>query len=251
MSAVFATLIAALSVPSGGARAGEVAVAVAANFLTTARQLADRFTARTGDAVVLSSGSSGNLYARILTGAPYDVFVSADTERPERLIEAGLALPDSLTVYARGRLVLWSADPGLIPPQGLAAIPDSAVRRLAIANPDLAPYGRAAREALQALGLYERYRARLVMGANIAQTFALVATGNAELGLVARAQLQSGPFRDKGSRWPVPEALHAPIAQAAVLLVRGQDNAAARAFLAFLGSEEARAVITAAGYEVE
>lgn len=223
------------------AQAGEVHVAVAASFAEPLRAIAQAFETETGDAVVVSEGSTGKLYAQIVNGAPFEVFLAADAERPRRLLAAGNAVAGTGFAYALGRLALWSADPARV--SGPAAL-HGAFRHLAIANPELAPYGVAARETLAKHGLWEALAPRLVRGEDVGQAFQFVATGNAELGFVALAQVQGAG----GSRWEVPADQHAPIEQHAVLLAAGRDAAAARAFLAFLRGPEARARIAAAGY---
>lgn len=228
-------------------------LAVATNFAPTARVVADLFHAETGQRVVVSEGSTGKHYAQILHGAPFEVFLSADVERPRRLEARGQALPESRFVYALGRLALFSAQPGRV--EGPEALESPELQHLAIANPELAPYGAAARAVMRQLGLWARLQPRLVRGQDIGQTFQFVATGNAELGFVARSQLVdrrggAGSGRRDGSSWLVPTHLHPPIEQAAVLLERGRDNPAGRAFLVFLRSETARAVIDAAGYDL-
>lgn len=240
--------LAALLLLAGTARAGQVTVAVAANFAEPMETLAPRFEAETGHEVTLVTGSTGKLYAQIVHGAPFDVLLAADMARPLRLAEEGLADPDSRFTYAVGGLTLWSADPEAIGQDCLAALRQRDFRHLAIANPELAPYGEAAREVLTALGLWQAVQAELVRGENIGQTFQLVATGNAELGFVARAQVLSPRNQIAGSRWDVPGELHAPIRQDAILLHRAIDPGAARAFLAFLRSPEAQAVIEGFGY---
>ncbi|WP_245891869.1 MULTISPECIES: molybdate ABC transporter substrate-binding protein [Devosia] len=224
-------------VPAG---AETVNVAVAANFTSVAEQLAAVFKAESGHEVVLSFGATGQLYAQISQAAPFDVFLAADTARPERAIAEGLAVAGSFFIYAEGRLALYA--PGLDAKQKL---PSGDFSRIAIAEPDAAPYGQAAVETLQALGLYDAIAAKLVTGANISQTLQFVDSGNAELGLVAASQVLG-----KDSVWLVPADLHQPIAQGAVLLSYGADNAAALAFLDFLRRDAAVAVIEAAGYSV-
>ncbi len=233
----------ALLTLSGGvvpAGAETVNVAVAANFTSVAEQLAAVFKAESGHEVVLSFGATGQLYAQISQAAPFDVFLAADTARPERAIAEGLAVAGSFFIYAEGRLALYA--PGLDAKQKL---PSGDFSRIAIAEPDAAPYGQAAVETLQALGLYDAIAAKLVTGANISQTLQFVDSGNAELGLVAASQVLG-----KDSVWLVPADLHQPIAQGAVLLSYGADNAAALAFLDFLRRDAAVAVIEAAGYSV-
>ena len=225
------------------ASADEVRAAVAANFTEAARQIATLFEAETGHEAILSFGSTGQLYAQITQGAPFDVFLAADQARPKRAIDEGFAVTGSRFTYVTGRLALFSNDPDLVTDD--ATLRDGGFTRLAIANPVTAPYGAAAVETLTALGLYNDLRPKIVQGNNIAQTYQFVATGNAELGFVARAQIAG---HDRGSRWPVPDALYAPIAQDAVLLTRAADNRAARAFMAFLQSPAGRRVTEKYGY---
>jgi molybdate transport system substrate-binding protein len=234
----------ALLAAAWAAHAGEVHVAVATNFAVTSEVIGRDFSAASGHRVVISSGSSGKLAAQIESGAPFEVFLSADAARPRHLEERGLAVAGSRFPYALGRLVLWSAKPDFVDPTGDVLAGD-AFRHLAIANPELAPYGAAAREVLLRLGHWQRLEPRLVRGEDIGQTFQFVATGNAELGFVALAQLVG---RADGSRWLVPEELHAPIEQQAALLVPGARDEAARAFAAYLRSQAARARIERAGY---
>ena len=228
----------------GSLHADEVRVAVAANIAFAAQEIGEMFEEATGHEALLSLGSSGQLYAQIAQGAPFDVFLAADRSYPRRAVQVGLAVAGSAFTYATGRLVLFSADPDLV--DGRAGLEEREYRRLAIANPDLAPYGAAAVEVLEALGLADRLRARLVRGNNVAQTYQFVITGNAELGFVALAQVIG---HQRGSRWIVPSELHSPIAQDAVLLRRGADSEAASAFLAFLRSGAAAAVLVRYGYE--
>ncbi len=235
------TLVAALWVTSAVPVFSETAhVAVAANFTAVAEQLASLFEADTDHEVVFSFGATGQLFAQISQAAPFDVLLAADTARPERAVAGGLAVEGSFLVYAEGRLALYA--PGL---DAEATLSSGDFSRIAIADPDAAPYGRAAVETLIALGLYDAIAARLVTGANISQTLQFVESGNAELGFVAASQVL-----DKDGFWLVPESYHSPIAQGAVLLNEGADNPAALAFLKFLSSDEAVAVIEAAGYSV-
>lgn len=243
---LIAALLGALSLTLGGAAvAGETKVAVAANFTDVAREIAARFKARTGHEATLSFGASGQFYAQIANGAPYEVFLSADVERPQKAEAEGLAVPGSRFTYATGRLVLFSRTPGLVDPRG-AVLARGGFDKLAIADPKAAPYGQAAIETLTRLKLYDALRPKIVTGASITQAFQYVQTGAAELGFVALSQVidQKG-----GSRWLVPSTYHAPIEQQAVLLKTGQNSAAAKAFVAFLKSGEAKAIIRRYGYE--
>jgi molybdate transport system substrate-binding protein len=217
-------------------------VAVAANFTAAAEELALAFEATSGHELVLSFGATGQLYAQITQAAPFAVFLAADTGRPELAIAEGFGVEGSFFVYAEGRLALYA--PGRDASDG-ASLLVGAFEKLAIADPGAAPYGAAAVETLTALGLYETVEPKLVMGENISQTLQFVESGSAELGFVAASQVAG-----KADAWMVPADLHAPIAQGAVLLKAGEDNAAAIAFLDFLRSDEAVAVIEAAGYAV-
>ena len=228
-------------------QAGEVLrVAVASNFLPVARLLAQSFEAETGHRVKLVPGATGRLYAQIVRGAPFDLFLAADRVRPQRLEREGRIVPGSRRTYALGRLVLWSPDPQRIR-DGSGVLRRGDFYRLAIANPRLAPYGRAAREVLERLGLWQALTPRLVRGENIAQAFHFVQSGNAELGFIAAAQWQGLPAARRGSAWPVPANLHEPIEQQMVLL---SPRPAARAFHAWLLRPESRGVVRRSGYEV-
>ena len=226
---------------TGAARADSVSVAVAANFTKVAEDLAPLFTAETGHEVRYSFGATGQLYTQISQGAPFEVFLAADDERPSKAVSDGLAVDGTVFTYAVGALALYSTSLDLS--DGKAVLEDGGYDKLAIADPATAPYGRAAMEALDALGLTAAVTPRLVTGQNISQTLQFVETGNAELGFVAASQVVG-----KSSVWIVPAELHEPIRQDAVLLKLGEANPAARAYLAFLRSERALAVITAAGY---
>ncbi|MDR6624626.1 molybdate ABC transporter substrate-binding protein [Caulobacter segnis] len=250
MSARRPMLIAAMAGVSlmlgGAALAGETKVAVAANFTEAAREIATRFKVRTGHDATLSFGSSGQFYAQIANGAPYEVFLSADVERPRKAEAEGLAVPGSRFTYATGRLVLFSRTPGLVDPKG-AVLAKGGFDKLAIADPKAAPYGQAAVETLTTLKLHDALKSKIVTGASITQTFQYVQTGAAELGFVALSQVID---EKGGSRWIVPTADHTPIDQQAVLLKTGQNSVAAKAFVAFLKSGEAKAIIRRYGYEV-
>lgn len=222
-----------------------VHIAVATNFLGPLNSLVADFESSGDYAVVMSAGSTGALYAQIINGAPYDVFLAADREYPARLVREGRAQPGF--VYAYGQLVLWSADGRLNTADGAAVLAAGVFSRLAIANPGLAPYGVAAQQTLQNLGVWDTLANKLVLGENIGQTFAMVATGNAELGLVAQSFLAADASRG-GSYWLVPPNLYAPIGQEAVLLKRAESNSTAHAFLAYLRQPETQRKLTAMGY---
>lgn len=231
--------------------AEEVRVAVAANFLATLNTIATKFEQDSGHTAVVSSGSSGKLYAQIKNGAPFDVFFSADVTRPKLLEEEGFAVPGSRFTYAVGRLTLWHPGPSMIEGNEQSVLLSNDVRHVAIANPKTAPYGAAAKEALQTLGLWEQVQDRLVRGENIGQTFHFVFSKNAQLGFVALSQVLGPKIDGSGSRWDVPTHLYAPIRQQAVLLRSGQRQEVARAFLDYVKGVRARSVIERFGYGLE
>ena len=229
------------------ARAAEVPVAVAANFTEPAKEIAAAFKKATGNEASLSFGSSGQFYTQITRGAPYQVFLSADVERAQKAEQDGVGVPGTRFVYATGKLVLYSKTPGLAD-AGEAALKGGRFQKLAIADPAAAPYGAAAVQTLQKLGVYAAVKPRIVQGSSITQAYQFVETGAAELGFVALSQVIDKPG---GSRWFVPEALHTPIDQGAILLWTGDKNPAARAFLKFLRGPEATAIIRRYGYTVK
>ena len=227
--------------------AGEVQVAVAANFAGPLAKIAEGFTAATGHVVKATSGSTGKFQAQIAAGAPFEVLLAADDETPRKLVADGLAVAGSNFTYAIGTLVLWSAQPGFVDDQG-AVLAAGRFTHLAIANPKVAPYGTAAMAVLKARGLAETLASKLVTGESIAQAQQFVATGNAELGFVALSQVVVPGKPVVGSYWLVPPALYGQIRQDAVLLKTGEANAAAAALLAYLKSDAARRVIRDFGY---
>jgi len=229
------------------ARAGEVQVAVAANFAAPFTKIGEQFTAATGHVLKVSSGATGKFYSQIVNGAPFEVLLSADDETPRKLLAGGHGIAGTAFTYALGRLALWSAQPGLVDAQG-AVLGSDKVKHVAIANPKVAPYGAAAMEVIRARGLADALAPKLVTGESIAQTFQFVATGNAELGFVALSQVAAPGRPASGSYWLVPPNLYGEIRQDAVLLKAGERNPAARALLEFLRSEPAKAVIREFGY---
>lgn len=237
-------LCAALLLPAAPAAAGEVRAAVASNFTAAAKEIARAFAAETGHRVILSFGATGQLFTQITQGAPFDVFLAADRVRPARAVDEGYAVAGTQLTYATGRLVLYSREPGVA--TGPETLKDGRLDRLAIANPLTAPYGAAAVEAMEALGVAAAWKDRIVQGTNIAQTYQFVATGNAAAGFVALSQVAGV---EGGSRWLVPAELHTPIAQDAVLLAGAADPEAARAFLDFLMAPEGRAIVARYGYD--
>jgi molybdate transport system substrate-binding protein len=232
---------------AGAAQAAQVQVAVAANMAAPMREIAASFSAATGHEAVVVLGSTGKFYAQIRNGAPFEVLLAADPETPARLEREGFALAGSRTTYAIGRLALWSAQEGAVDAAG-SVLRQPARGRLAIADPRVAPYGAAALQALAKLGLLAAWQPHLVQGENIGQTFQFVASGNAPLGFVALSQVMAGGRVTRGSAWVVPQQLHAPLRQDAVLLRAGQDNPAAAALVAHLRSDAARAILRGYGY---
>ncbi|GAB0057140.1 Molybdate transport system substrate-binding [Candidatus Magnetaquicoccaceae bacterium FCR-1] len=230
------------------ATADEIQVAVAANFSAPAQKIVETFTAATGHKVALSAGSTGKLYAQIKNGAPFDVLLSADAQTPAKLETEGFGVSGSRFVYATGRLVLWSRRAGWVDDQG-EVLGKGAFEHLAIADPKLAPYGAAAMEVLEKRNLVERLRPKFVQGENIAQTHQFVTSGSAELGFLALSQVMREGKIPEGSAWIVPAGLHRPILQEAVLLEKGRDNPAARAWLDHLRAPATRAMIATFGYE--
>lgn len=237
--------LAAILAP-GAAFAADTQVAVAANFTEPAKEIAQAFKAASGHTAILSFGSSGQFYAQMSHGAPYEVFLSADAERPLKAEQAGLGVAGTRFTYAVGRLVLYSKTPGLVDGAG-AVLAGGKFDKLAIADPASAPYGTAAVQTMQKLGVYAALKPKIVTGGSITQAFQFVETGAAELGFVAYSQVINTPG---GSRWMAPAADHAPIDQQAILLYPGRNSAAAKAFLAFLKSPRAVAIIRKYGYEV-
>jgi molybdate transport system substrate-binding protein len=236
-------MVACAATVAGPAIAAEINVAVAANFTEAAKEIAAAFEKKSGDKVLLSFGSSGQFYTQITQDAPFQVFLSADQERPEKAVADGFAVPDSRFTYAVGKLVLWSRDPKLV--TGPNILKQGGFSKIAIANPTAAPYGAAAIETMKALNVYDALQPKIVQGNNIAQTYQFIDTGNAELGFVALSQVVE---RSEGSRWLVAGNLYSPIKQDAVLLKKGAGNEAAKAFMNFLKGPEAAAIEAKFGY---
>jgi len=234
---------------SSPACAGEVRLAVASNFSAPMERIAALFQQESGHAVKVSLGSSGKFYAQIKEGAPFDVFLAADENYPRLLEQEGLAVANSRFVYALGKLVLWSATPGLVDDKG-TVLGKGTYHKIAYADPKLAPYGLAAKETMEELGLWNAVQSKLVMGESITQTYQFAATGNADLAFIALSQITKEGLVTAGSWWVVPAHLYNPIRQSAVLLSAAEDQAAAQAFLAFLKSEKAVAIIRGFGYEL-
>lgn len=248
MKILFTALL--LSLGNMLAHAGEVRLAVAANFAVPAQKIATEFEKQTGHKAVVVTGATGKFYAQIANGAPFDILLAADDVTPARLETEGHSVVGTRYTYATGKLVLWSPKPAIVDDRG-EVLKRGAFDHLSIANPKVAPYGSAAVETLKVLGVYEALRSKLVMGENIAQTYQFVATGNALLGFVALSQVlgKGGAGSISGSYWMVPEKLYSPIRQDAVLLAKGKGNKVAAVFLDYLKqSPTAREIILAYGY---
>ncbi len=224
-------------------------IAAASDLQSVLPQLAARFEQEAATRVALTFGSSGNFFTQIQNGAPFDVFLSADVDYPRRLASAGLAEPGSIRPYATGRLVLYaSSQGGVDPSKGLAVLADPRVRRVAIANPEHAPYGRAAVAALTHDGLYDRVRGKLVLGENISQAAQFVQSGNAEVGLLALSLALSPALRASGRYIEVPDTFYPTIEQAAVIVRASASKDAAKQFLTFLGRPDTVRDLRAAGF---
>jgi molybdate transport system substrate-binding protein len=234
---------------AGTANAGEVRVAVAANFTAPMQAIAPAFEKATGHKLVVSFGATGQFYAQIKNGAPFDVLLSADDATPAKLENEGASVPGSRFTYAIGSLVLWSADAGYLD-DSEAVLKAGQFRHLSIANPKAAPYGLAAAQVLEKLGLEETVKGKLVEGQNITQTHQFVSTGNAELGFVALSQVYRDGKLSSGSAWIVPEAMYDPIRQDALILKQGANNPAVSALVEYLKGPEAARVIESFGYKL-
>jgi molybdate transport system substrate-binding protein len=227
--------------------AADVQMAVAANFTQPMNAIAAAFEKSSGHKAVLSFGSTGKFYAQIKNGAPFDLLLAADAATPAKLEQEGAALAGSRFTYAIGKLVLWSAKADFVDARG-EVLKNGSFKHIAIASPKLAPYGAAAVEVIEKLGLMGALQPKFVQGENIAQTHQFVSTGNAELGFIALSQVYRDGKLQSGSGWIVPSGLHAPIRQDAVILARAANNPAARALAGFLRSDVALAIIAAYGY---
>lgn len=229
--------------------AGEAQVAVAANFAEPIKAIAAVLEKTTGHTLKISTGASGAFYTQIRNGAPFDVFLSADNERPEMLERDGLAQPGTRFTYATGKLVLWSVKAGRVDARG-EVLKAANLGKVAYANPKTAPYGEAALQVMERLGLSAAIAPKLVQGESIGQAFAFVKTGNADVGFVALSQVLQGGRLKEGSMWAIPQAAYEPIRQDAVLLRKGTDNEAAKALLALLQSPNIKALIRSYGYDL-
>jgi molybdate transport system substrate-binding protein len=243
------SVFAILCFTAEAALAGEVQVAVAANFTAPMQQLAAGFEKDTGHKAQLIFGSTGKFYAQIKNGAPFEVLLAADDETPAKLIKEGGAVSGSQFTYAFGKLVLWSAKPGLVDDKG-AVLKRTDIAHIANTNPKLAPYGAAAVEVMKALGVFETLRPRLVEAETITQTYQFVVSGNADIGFVALSQVYRDGKIGEGSAWVVPVNLYTQIRQDAVILDKGKASAAAAAFMMYLKSDKAKPVIRSYGYDL-
>ncbi|MBM4189370.1 MAG: molybdate ABC transporter substrate-binding protein [Betaproteobacteria bacterium] len=242
-----ALLLLAGMAAASGATAAEVKVAVAANFSKPLQTIAAAFERATGHRVSMTAASTGKLYAQIRNGAPFAVFLAAETTTPARLEAEGLGVPGSRFTYATGTLLLWSPDPAAVDAEG-QVLRQPGRGKIALAHSRLAPYGHAAAEALTALGLWETLTPRFVWGENVGQTYQFVASGNAALGFISASQVTLNGRLQHGSAWSVPQHLYTPIHQDALLLQAGADNPAAKALLRFLREPAARAILNSYGY---
>lgn len=247
----------ALSLATGffWAPAGQAAptlqVAAAADLAVCIAELNDSFAAGVGTIEVKTSiGSSGNFFAQIRNGAPFDVFLSADTHYPRELAKAGLADAATLTVYAHGQLMMWTNDPQLDLSAGLRLLSEPKITRIALANPDVAPYGRAAKSALVQAGVWDAIKHKVVLGENVAQTAQFVETGNAQVGFVGSAHIKTSANAQRGRAWPVPTDLYPVLEQGGIVTVKGKQNPLAPRYLAFLRSEAGRTILRKHGFTV-
>jgi molybdate transport system substrate-binding protein len=242
-----ATLLALFTL--GSAHADEVQVAVAANFTAPIQAIAADFKKDTGHTLVAAYGATGQFYAQIKNGAPFEVFLSADDSTPQKLESEGDTVKGSRFTYAVGTLALWSAKEGYVDAKG-DVLQKNQYQHLSIANPKAAPYGLAATQVLAKLGLTDQVKSKLVEGQNITQAYQFVSTGNAELGFVALSQIYKDGKVSSGSAWIVPGQMYDPIKQDAVILNKGKDNPAAKALVDYLKGPKAAAIIKSYGYQL-
>ena len=229
--------------------AGEIKVAVAANFSAPMEKIAEAFHKKTGHHVLISSGATGKLYSQIKNGAPFEVFLSADQATVTKLVQDKLACSELRFVYAIGKLVLWSRNAKLVDSEG-KVLSSITYKHLSIANPELSPYGMAAKEVLSKINLWEKKQSVLVLGESIAQSYQFVASGNAELGFVSLSQIKNGQKQPEGSFWLIPGSMYSELKQDAVVLEKGKTNKVAIEILDFIKSDEARKAIQESGYDV-
>ena len=231
-----------------GAHAAEVLVAVAANFSAPMKIIAQQFERETGNRIRMSFGSTGQFYAQIKNGAPFAILLAADAHTPNAIEREGLGVASSRFTYAYGKLVLWSKKTGLVDGNG-AILRSGALNNIAIANPKLAPYGAAALEVIERLGLAEKLLSKIVEGSSVGQAYQFVVSGNASIGFVALSQVYENGQIKEGSAWIVPPDLYEPIKQDAIMLNAGRGNLAADSLMEFLRGDQARSVMRSFGYE--
>jgi molybdate transport system substrate-binding protein len=231
------------------ARGQEIAVAAAADLKFAMTDVAGQYEKQTGNKVNVTYGSSGNFFSQLQNGAPFDLFFSADIDYARKLDAAGLAEPGTLYLYAIGRITIWTPPDSKmdVTALGWKGLLDERVQKIAIANPEHAPYGRAAIAAMQKAGIYEEVKSKLVYGDNISQAAQFVQSGSAQAGIVALSLAISAGMKD-GKRWDIPEDMHPPIEQAAILMKNAKNKEAARAFLDFVKSNGARATLAKYGF---
>lgn len=248
-SRFFACLLVFLVISASAFAQQELTVAAAADLQSVMQEIATRFEKTAGAHVKLSFGSSGNFFAQIQNGAPFDLFFSADIDYPKKLDAAGMAAPGSLYQYATGKIVLWVPSNSLVDVRkGLSVVADSAVKKLAIADPAHAPYGRAAQAALQKSGLWNDISTKLVLGQNISQTAQFVQSGNADAGILALSLVLSPAMKDQGKYFEIQQELYPPLQQAAIILSRSQHKELAERFMQFLKSDQIRALLKQYGF---
>lgn len=249
---IFPGLLALLCLPVLVVAENQVSIAAASDLQSVMPQVAARFEKETGIAVKLSFGSSGNFFAQIQNGAPYDLFFSADIDYPKKLEAVGLTEPGSLYQYANGKIVLWVPKGSAISVnQGLKALLDPSVKRVAIANPAHAPYGRAAESALRRAGLWDQLSSKLVVGENISQTAQFVQSGNADVGIVALSLVLAPAMKDEGKYFVVPQDLYQPLKQGAVIVKSSSHPELARRFMDFLKTSEIQSFLKQYGFTTQ
>ena len=248
VSPMLSGLLAAILVAATPAFADEISIAVAANFTAPMKLIAAEFEKESGHKVVASFGATGKFYAQIKNGAPFEILLAADDETPSKLVKENAGVVGSQFTYAVGKLVLWSAKPGLVDGAG-AVLKKGDFGHLSVADPKLAPYGAAGVETMKALGVYESIQPKVVTAENITQAYQFISSGNAEMGFVALSQvLKDGKI--EGSSWLVPANLYSPIRQDAVVLDKGKGQPAVDALMKFLKGDKAKAIIKSFGYEL-
>jgi len=239
-----------LSLISPFSLAGQLSVAVAGNFYKALQMISAQYQEQTGDQILLSVGATGKLYAQISNGAPFEILLAADKASPGKLVEQGLAVQGSQFTYAKGKLLLWSGDPGLVDSAG-EILKSPQIVHLAIANPKTAPYGAAAIDVLKNLGVYQQLKDKIVEGQSVGQSFQQISSGAVSLGIIALSQVVVDNKIASGSGWIIPATLYQPIEQDAVLLNKGTTNPIAKDFLRYLQTAECKEIIRSFGYEVE